>query len=206
MEAVERRNKVERTNIPASETVIDGTEDVTSPVHPVAPFPPLLGTHTAENARVGIQSVGGGRAPEFYGFVAWLITLLVYFSYVLWAFLPDWVIRAAGITWYPAREWAVLLPAWSVILFLIAYFVYIALAIYATPVLSRMSTVTDPRAHYARNHRRADQNTGERDWYLQCADENAVPAPYDMPLALVNRVLFKDSPSAESSQISVQGA
>lgn len=206
MEAVERRNKVERTNIPASETVIDGTEDVTSPVHPVAPFPPLLGTHTAENARVGIQSVGGGRAPEFYGFVAWLITLLVYFSYALWAFLPDWVIRAAGITWYPAREWAVLLPAWSVILFLTAYFVYIALAIYATPVLSRMSTVTDPRAHYARNHRRADQNTGERDWYLQCADENAVPAPYDMPLALVNRVLFKDSPSAESSQISVQGA
>jgi hypothetical protein len=40
------------------------------------------------------------------------------------------------------REWAVLIPAWSVVLFLTAYFVYIALGIYNTPDLSSMSALT----------------------------------------------------------------
>ena len=49
------------------------------------------------------------------------------------------------------REWAVLLPAWSVVLFLTAYLVYIALAIYATPELSHMSTVTGEPALSSKN-------------------------------------------------------
>lgn len=39
-------------------------------------------------------------------------------------------------------EWSILFPAWSVMLFLTAYFVYIALGIYNTPSLSDMNTVT----------------------------------------------------------------
>ena len=101
MDAVDSSNERERADRPASE--LYGTEEATSPVHPVAPYPPLFGAATSENARVRAKSVAGGRAPEFYGFVAWLITLLVYFTYVLWALLPDWAIRTTGITWYPAR-------------------------------------------------------------------------------------------------------
>lgn len=40
------------------------------------------------------------------------------------------------------REWAILLPAWSVVVVLLTYFVYFALAIYGTPSFSSMSTMT----------------------------------------------------------------
>ena len=40
------------------------------------------------------------------------------------------------------REWAVLLPAYSVVVFLLAYFVYFALAIYGAPSLSDTCTFT----------------------------------------------------------------
>jgi len=43
------------------------------------------------------------RAPEFYGFVAWTSTYLLFVLYILWAVLPDKYITWIGITWYPSR-------------------------------------------------------------------------------------------------------
>ena len=43
------------------------------------------------------------RAPEFYGFVAWTSTYLLFVLYILWAILPDQYIVGIGITWYPNR-------------------------------------------------------------------------------------------------------
>ena len=78
-------------------------DEPTSPVHPVAPYPPLLASRADPDRARPTKRAAGGRAPEFYGFVAWLLTLLAYVCYLLWALLPDEVIRAAGIEWYPAR-------------------------------------------------------------------------------------------------------
>ena len=63
----------------------------TSPTSPLAPYPPILPTETRS------------RAPEFYGFVAWAGTYLLFVLYLLWAFLPDAAIRALGVAWYPNR-------------------------------------------------------------------------------------------------------
>ena len=63
----------------------------TSPVSPLAPYPPLPPTEVRS------------RAPEFYGFVAWTSTYLLFFFYLLWALLPDDYIIWFGITWYPNR-------------------------------------------------------------------------------------------------------
>jgi len=43
------------------------------------------------------------RAPEFYGFVVWASTSLIFVLYILWALLPDSWIMALGINWYPNR-------------------------------------------------------------------------------------------------------
>lgn len=49
------------------------------------------------------QTVSKSRAPEFYGFVAWASTSLLFIVYVLWALLPDSWIVATGVDWYPNR-------------------------------------------------------------------------------------------------------
>lgn len=117
----------------------------TSPTAPLAAFPPQPEEYRS-------------RAPEFYGFVAWSSTYLLFALFILWSFLPDEWIAWSGVTWYPNRylplpplsgawlrsdrEWALLLPAWSMVLVLLTYFAYFALALFATPAFSDISTIT----------------------------------------------------------------
>jgi hypothetical protein len=63
----------------------------TSPVSPLAPYPPLQPTEARS------------RAPEFYGFVAWTSTYLLFCFFLLWALLPDAYIIWLGVSWYPNR-------------------------------------------------------------------------------------------------------
>ncbi|PBK70843.1 PIG-P-domain-containing protein [Armillaria solidipes] len=151
---------------------------LTTPTSPLAPFPPLPPPELRS------------RAPEFYGFVAWTSTSLLFVVYLLWAVLPDEYIEWLGVTWYPSREWAVLLPAYSVVVFLLAYFVYLALAIYGAPSLSDTCTFTDSRSHCLPG-REGKQG------YTSFARPDAVPELYDIPSGLVNRVLYHDEPSAD---------
>ena len=69
----------------------DEDEEPTSPSSPLAQFPP---PPPAESR---------SRAPEFYGFVAWAVTCLLFVLYFLWAILPDQWITWLGVTWYPNR-------------------------------------------------------------------------------------------------------
>lgn len=61
------------------------------------------------------------RAPEFYGFVAWTSTYLLFVLYILWAILPDRYIVWFGITWYPNR-YVLLLCFWTFFFFLFLNF------------------------------------------------------------------------------------
>ena len=69
----------------------ESTTSPTSPTSPLAPFPPPLLTESRS------------RAPEFYGFVAWVVTYLLFVLYFLWAILPDEWIVWLGVSWYPNR-------------------------------------------------------------------------------------------------------
>ncbi|KAJ7741955.1 PIG-P-domain-containing protein [Mycena maculata] len=145
-----------------------------SPLSPLAPFPPIPSPEYRS------------RAPEFYGFVAWTSTSFLYFVYLLWALLPDDYIEWLGIDWYPNREWAILFPAYSVVLVLLTYFVYFALAIFGTPAFSDMRAITDSRAHIPPVNEECNP-------YLAYADVEVVPELFDIPIGLVNRATYHRS-------------
>src|ERR1700760_3221024 len=65
-------------------------KEPTSPTSPLATFPPQPEEYRS-------------RAPEFYGFVAWSSTYLLFALFILWSFLPDEWIVWSGVTWYPNR-------------------------------------------------------------------------------------------------------
>lgn len=65
-------------------------KEPTSPTAPLAAFPPQPEEYRS-------------RAPEFYGFVAWSSTYLLFVLFILWGFLPDEWIVWSGVTWYPNR-------------------------------------------------------------------------------------------------------
>ncbi|KAH9852280.1 PIG-P-domain-containing protein, partial [Lenzites betulinus] len=146
----------------------------TSPTSPLAPYPPILPTETRS------------RAPEFYGFVAWAGTYLLFVLYLLWAALPDRAILALGVSWYPNREWALLVPAYGMVLILFTYFTYFALALAGTPAFDDLRTITDSKAHIAPDA--APYRAG------------APPEMRDIPLGLVNRVLYGPRPRADPAR------
>jgi len=141
------------------------------------------------------------RAPEFYGFVAWTTTAFCSVVYVLWALLPDELIVYTGIDWYPNREWAIFIPAWSIIVILLTYFTYWALAISDTPSFHDLSTITDGLHSY---HFPSDSKShpcslsGPKEPYLAAASPSSIPRLCDIPIAFVNKVLYDDLPPKPS--------
>ena len=71
-------------------------KEPTSPTAPLAAFPPQPEEYRS-------------RAPEFYGFVAWSSTYLLFLLFILWGFLPDEWIVWSGVTWYPNRYFRLIL-------------------------------------------------------------------------------------------------
>ncbi|TBU52365.1 PIG-P-domain-containing protein [Dichomitus squalens] len=210
-------------------------DEPTSPTSPLAPYPPLAPTESRS------------RAPEFYGFVAWTSTYLLFVLYLLWAFLPDETIVALGVAWYPNREWSLLIPAYGMVLVLLTYFTYFALALAGTPSFADMRTITDSKAHFpARpsaddtddtdthashndetdaiprlgssdpaSHLRHTQSpshspqnpkrrggSAQPNPYLAHAQPGAIPELYDIPLGLVNRVVYGRRPAVAAAACS----
>ncbi|CAK5274724.1 unnamed protein product, partial [Mycena citricolor] len=160
------------TALVATEHLTRDMENPTSPTSPVAQFPPIPSLEHRT------------RAPEFYGFVAWTSTSFLYVVYLLWALLPDECIQAMGIEWYPSREWSILIPAYTIVLCLLTYFVYFALALYGTPSFSELSAIADSRAQIPTVN-------STRNPYIFYADPKSVPDLYDIPIGLVNRALYR---------------
>ncbi|TFL07240.1 PIG-P-domain-containing protein [Pterulicium gracile] len=152
----------------------------TSPISPVAPFPPIR------------EPAKRSRAPEFYGFVAWTSTSLLYILYLLWGFLPDAWIAWLGVEWYPSREWAILLPAYSIVLVLLTYFSYFALAFSGTASFSDINAIQDTSPHIP------TLRDGSKNPFLERSqDPDSFEECYDVPLGLVNRMLYSERPSDE---------
>lgn len=87
---------------------------------------------------------------EYYGFVLYVLSTLMFGIYVLWAYLPSPFLHALGIFYYPNRWWALAVPAWLVMLIV---YIYVALAAYNTEYLtlplSSLETVVDDAANIA---------------------------------------------------------
>ena len=104
------------------------------------------------------------------------------------------------------REWALLVPAWSVMTVILTYIAYSALAIRATPAFDEMRAVTGAQAAFSRGRARlimcslrtADDRVslppaGGEDPYIASARADAIPELYDIPIGMVNSVLYHEA-------------
>ena len=151
---------------------------------------------------------------EYYGFVLYLFSSLTFLIYLLWAYLPSYILHALGIFYYPNRWWALAIPAWLVMLIV---YIYVALAALNTEVLTlpltSLETVVDEAGNIAlvdfkgkaknirgsaslgpgeadSSKRRvwADKEARELDWKTLWSE--GTDAVMDVPLAGVNEVLY----------------
>ncbi|KAH6619279.1 PIG-P-domain-containing protein [Chaetomium sp. MPI-SDFR-AT-0129] len=92
------------------------------------------------------------RVPtyEYYGFVLYLLSSLVFLVYLLWSYLPSPFLHALGIYYYPNRWWSLAIPSFLVMLLV---YIYVALALYNVEILTlpleSVETVVDEAAMVA---------------------------------------------------------
>ncbi|GAA5824054.1 hypothetical protein JCM11251_001502 [Rhodosporidiobolus azoricus] len=130
---------------------------------------------------------------ESQGFVLYIGSLVAFFAYLVWAVLPGYWLEAVGIEWYPSQEWALLVPAWVVMLVVFTYSSYFFLNMSNTPPLSSLSIfgsrskgfISPPPPPLL-----PDGTYGPEPIFAHSVlwDEDAIPPLYDLPVEWVNRV------------------
>ncbi|KAI9684672.1 MAG: hypothetical protein M1829_000046 [Trizodia sp. TS-e1964] len=70
---------------------------------------------------------------EYYGFVLYLVSSIVFLLYLLWSYLPTPALHAIGLYYYPSRWWSLAIPSFLVMLLV---YIYVALASYNTGYLT----------------------------------------------------------------------
>lgn len=78
-----------------------------------------------------------------YSFVAWISSIIGYVGFIAWAFLPQSFLHSWGITYYPSRYYAVAIPAYIIVLYVLSGWVYIAFNLLHTLDPEDIGTIRD---------------------------------------------------------------
>ncbi|ORZ39558.1 PIG-P-domain-containing protein [Catenaria anguillulae PL171] len=82
-------------------------------------------------------------SPAYYGVVIYMLSLASWMIYLAWAFLPEWILHAVGITYYPDRWWALAIPAWGVVTVAFVALYTQLHVLYYSPDTNSVAAITD---------------------------------------------------------------
>ncbi|KAL7423325.1 hypothetical protein Q5752_002626 [Cryptotrichosporon argae] len=162
----------------------------TSPLDPVSPWPPPRAAPSSPSAPPAPTLPS---AKEVYGALAALLTYITFGAYLFWALCPAAWLESVGWSWFPAQEWAVIVPCYTVVVVLLTYFSYAALMAYLTPAWTSPTIMT------------VDSDK-PLEWFARFAEPDAIPQAVDMPIDLVNRVLYPARPRPSALHELVQNS
>ncbi|KAH6573092.1 hypothetical protein BASA62_003126 [Batrachochytrium salamandrivorans] len=131
---------------------------------------------TPSSTNISIRTHSATR--EYYGFVIYLSSILALLIYCAWAVLPDKALRGIGITYYPSRHWALVVPIWILGLIPFTLMMFTAINLLNTPTFESFKTLTDEHA------RMMSLTSDSLDRILQ---PQLIPKLEDVPITLVNR-------------------
>ncbi|CAN0187309.1 unnamed protein product [Ascophyllum nodosum] len=85
---------------------------------------------------------GGGEIVEVYGFAGWIASFVAYAIYLVWAFVPESMLHAVGVTYYPSKYWAIAIPCAIFVTASSLVLAYIAVNFLSTAPLDSFDTMT----------------------------------------------------------------
>jgi phosphatidylinositol glycan class P protein len=89
------------------------------------------------------------ESQSVYAFVGYIVTILGYVIFWLWALVPDAVLKDIGITYYPSRYYAIALPAYFMVLYVLSGCVYMAINMIKTHPNDSIYTILDEHSKRA---------------------------------------------------------
>eukprot|EP00158_Paraphelidium_tribonemae_P004622 Partr_v1_DN26879_c0_g1_i1_m41000 putative Phosphatidylinositol glycan anchor biosynthesis, class P len=136
------------------------------------------------------------RTPtyEFYGFVLYLLSIVFYIVFLMWAYLPDYILHKIGISYYASKYWALALPSYALLTIVYIILMTWSLDFSFNPEFGSAFNVTDEVAVLTRrnslslhgHHLLASKDFGDK------ARVDVMPELSDIPLSVVNAILYEE--------------
>ncbi|XP_075211810.1 phosphatidylinositol N-acetylglucosaminyltransferase subunit P-like isoform X1 [Lycorma delicatula] len=116
-----------------------------------------------------------------YGFALYLGSYTAFGIFLIWAFVPDSVLHAMGLTYWPQKYWAIAIPIHLLVTFsLFIFCFYPALNLTLVPPMDDIRILTDKYAIHPHPHNfRMNQNR-----------DCGIPPVSDLPMSEVCRQLY----------------
>lgn len=126
-------------------------------------------------------SVEHDATRSIYAFVGWVGSYVFLVCYLGWAFLPARILHKMGITYYPSRFYAVAIPAYCLVVYILVVVGYIGFNMMNTPEPEDLITVRDevPLALPA------------PPVYIKCGVKEGIPACGDIDPIALSKLLLK---------------
>ncbi|KAI8906999.1 PIG-P [Powellomyces hirtus] len=121
---------------------------------------------------------------EYYGFVVYLTSFVAFATYLVWALCSDEVINGLGVYYYPTRWWALVLPVYILGLIPFTILMFTGTNLYRTPPLTSFDTISEEKAKVLAFPLDAHK-------LKKLASEDSIPEIEDIPLSIVNQILYK---------------
>ncbi|PRW59837.1 phosphatidylinositol N-acetylglucosaminyltransferase subunit P-like [Chlorella sorokiniana] len=139
----------------------------------------------------GGPSGEGVSSVEVFGFVGWITSSVAYVLYMLWSYVPNSVLEAYGIHYYPSKYWAVALPTWVCVTVVAVYWAYEGLCMMSALPPGDPSNLRDWAT-------RRKEDAGMPSYFSPAV--HAVPPLVDIPQQIVSDVLFGGLMPQEAEQ------
>lgn len=78
-----------------------------------------------------------------YGFVLYLAAYIAFVVYVIWAYLPDTWLEAIGLSYFPQKYWALAVPCYLCVLWVLAFPAWLGYIHLCTPALDSTDLIVD---------------------------------------------------------------
>lgn len=113
---------------------------------------------------------------EVYGFIFWNVSFAWMVLWFLWAFAPDEFIREyLGVSYYPAKWWAVALPTYGVAAVITSTVIYFGMILANTRTLDSKYLLSDDSKSQSA---------------FVVGDQHDIPSAHDIPLRMVNKLMY----------------
>jgi len=78
-----------------------------------------------------------------YAFVGWLASMFLYACFLLWVFSTDNFLHSIGISYYPSRYYAIAIPSYCIVVYILSGIFYVGLNMINTHDPSSILTISD---------------------------------------------------------------
>jgi len=103
----------------------------------------------------------------------WNISSVLFVVFLIWAYVPDYLLKSQGLSYFPDKTWALILPSWLCVTAILGISMYAASGLYYSHPRESFFTMQD-RATALAHPEGIEQENGNNDRVQKQSEKHLV--------------------------------